>query len=177
MKTIALKVAMLLWLCISCASHAHSQSKETQPKKNTMQTKEELNKEVIRSFYEMLNQRQTERIKDLVAEDYKNESGSGPDIVLQGALQLLKAFPDIQWRLEDVIAEGDNVVVRQKMTGTHREIFQNLPATGKFVVSEGFALYQFKSGKIVYHKVLTDGRSFLQQLGLLPEHLILQPKQ
>src|SRR5690242_11092260 len=47
------------------------------------------------------------------------------------------AFPDQWWQIEDLIAEGDRVVARTAMTGTHLGDFFGIPATGRSVSVSG----------------------------------------
>ena len=50
---------------------------------------------------------------------------------------VVSAFPDCKYNPEDIIAEGDKVVVRYTLTGTHEGDFQGIPATGKKFKIEG----------------------------------------
>lgn len=163
--------AAVMWLAACCwvQAPAHNQ---IDANKLPMKTTQETNKNTIRMFYsEMLNQRKTDLIRSIVSEDYKNEFGSGPEFFERGVLQLLHSFPDVQWKIGDIIAEGEKVIVYQHMLGTHKNAFQGIAPTGKPVHVDGFASYEFKNGKIVSHRVITDGRTFLEQLGQLPPAL------
>jgi predicted ester cyclase len=128
----------------------------------------EVNKEIILNFYaEMLNKRQTERIDEIVSREYRNASGAGPEAIKQGALQLISAFPDIQWQVDEILSGDNKVIVKQRATGTHQGVFQGYAPSGKSFSTEGFALYKFSHGKIVCHQIITDRYSFLQQIGVL----------
>jgi len=59
------------------------------------------------------------------------------------------AFPDAQFRLQDLIAEGDKVVVRWTMQAHHQGSFFGLPPTGKPCTLDGIDIYQVADGKIV----------------------------
>ena len=80
------------------------------------------------------------------------------------------AFPDMSTTVEDVIAEGDKVVTRVTIRGTHQgEVEEYGPPTGKQVELEGITIHRFEDGKIVEEWNSYDNLSILQQLGLAPE--------
>lgn len=134
----------------------------------TMDTAQQ-HKAIIIQFYEQLNHRQLEQAALLAAEDYaNNQGGRGPAGFMAQVPQVLQAFPDAQWTLLSVAADGDKVFVRQQMRGTHEGVFQGIAPTHKAVINDGAAIYTFKGGKIIHHEVLTDRLGFLQQLGVLP---------
>lgn len=84
-------------------------------------------------------------------------------------LKLLAAFPDFSRTIEDMVAEGDKVVVRLNVRGTHRGEFQGIPATGKRVSSQVMVILRIADGKIAEAWEQYDGLSFMQQLGAIPK--------
>ncbi len=81
---------------------------------------------------------------------------------------LRAAFPDLQYTMDDVIAEGDKVVHRQTAHGTMKGAFQGMPATGKQATWTEMHIVRFANGKIVEHWANVDQVGMLQQLGLMP---------
>ncbi len=80
------------------------------------------------------------------------------------------AFPDMSTTVEDVIAEGEKVVTRVTIRGTHQgEVEEYGPPTGKQVELEGITIHRFEEGKIVEEWNSYDNLSILRQLGLAPE--------
>jgi steroid delta-isomerase-like uncharacterized protein len=80
------------------------------------------------------------------------------------------AFPDISATVEDVVAEGDKVVSRVTIRGTHQgEVEEFGPPTGRRVEVQGLSLHRIEDGKIVEEWNSWDNLSILQQLGLAPE--------
>jgi steroid delta-isomerase-like uncharacterized protein len=80
------------------------------------------------------------------------------------------AFPDMSATVEDVIAEGDKVVTRVTLRGTHQgEVEEFGPPTGRQVESQGLTLHRIEGGKIVEEWNSYDNLSLMQQLGLVPE--------
>jgi steroid delta-isomerase-like uncharacterized protein len=80
------------------------------------------------------------------------------------------AFPDISATVEDVVAEGDKVVSRVTIRGTHQgEVEEFGPPTGRRVEVQGLSLHRIEDGKIVEEWNSYDNLSLLQQLGRAPE--------
>ena len=88
----------------------------------------------------------------------------------QFVAMITTAFPDMSTTVEDVIAEGEKVVTRVTIRGTHQgEVEEYGPPTGKQVELEGITIHRFEDGKIVEEWNSYDNLSILQQLGLAPE--------
>lgn len=77
------------------------------------------------------------------------------------------AFPDIHKEIEDLIAEGDRIVVRYSMTGTHENEFEGIEPTGTEVSTTGIFIYRLEDGKIAESWLNYDGLNLLGQLGVL----------
>ena len=127
---------------------------------------------VHRLFEELMNQGNLALADDLFAPEnvhhFPDEDIHGPDGVKQMNKELRTAFPDWHISTDDVIAEGDKVVVRFTIHGTHqREGFDILP-TGKRVVYTGIDIFRIADGKIVEQWTEIDALGLLQQLGVIP---------
>ena len=132
------------------------------------------NKEVIRAFTEeVLNHGRWERMNDLVKEDFieldplpgQQQGRQGLKDVLVG---MRTAFPDMHWTIHEQIVEGDKVVTRFTWTGTHRDTFIGIPATGKPVEVKGVVIDRLEAGKMSDSRILMDTLGMLQQLGVIP---------
>lgn len=136
------------------------------------------NKALIKKLYEeSLNKRNWELLDELVDEDFTGLlEKKGADGFRQPLIPLINAFPDIAWRIEEMISEENHVNVRWTWQGTHSGQFQHLPPTNKKVVNEGVASYELADGKIIRAHVLTDRLGFLQQLEATPHDLTLLSK-
>jgi steroid delta-isomerase-like uncharacterized protein len=77
-------------------------------------------------------------------------------------------FPDMHFTIEDLIAEGDQVVTRWTLRATHRGEYHGVAATGRQVSETGISIYRFVDGKIVEGWVTSDNLGVMQQLGALP---------
>lgn len=78
---------------------------------------------------------------------------------------LLHAFPDIHVTVEDVIAEGDKVVSRNTVTGTHRGEYQGMPPTGRSVTYGEIFILRFEDGRIAEIWGVVDVLSQMRRLG------------
>ena len=134
----------------------------------------EENKTLLRRFHqEVLNERKLEVIDQLCAPDIVDHSappGSPPgmDWARQMISMLFAAFPDMKLTTEDLVAEGDKVVARYTMKGTHRGEFMGIPPTGKEVFITGMEVNRVVGGKFVEHWEVMDQLGMMQQLGLAP---------
>ena len=79
------------------------------------------------------------------------------------------AFPDLQFRVGDMIADGDIVAARITMEGTHQGEFMGIPATGKTISVEAMDFLRVANGKLVEHWGVTDQMAMMQQLGAMPD--------
>ncbi len=128
------------------------------------------NKLIIRRlFEEVINQRRFKELPVYVADSYTGPSGLKGAAGFEAPIApLIKAFPDIQWQLQEVIAEGDMVVVKWKWKGTQKAAYTHIPATGATITNDAMAIYTLKDGKVVKGQLQNDRLGFLQALGQLP---------
>jgi len=78
------------------------------------------------------------------------------------------AFPDVQYTLNELLAEADRVVARFTAHGTQTGAFQGIPATGKAVAMSAIAIYRVAGSKVVEQWLEYDMLGLLQQLGVIP---------
>lgn len=111
-------------------------------------------------------------VDELVAPDYVGHSSSPEINTREGHKQFLaalrRAFPDLEIKIEDQIAEGDQVVTRWTARGTHQGEFAGIPPTGKQVVMNGIDIDRIASGRLVECWTKSDDLGLLQQLGAIP---------
>ena len=80
------------------------------------------------------------------------------------------AFPDMRMVVEDVMAAGDKVVARVRITGTHQGAFMGMPATGKSVDVQLIDIIRFADDGLAHeHWGVMDALAMMQQLGAVPE--------
>lgn len=76
-------------------------------------------------------------------------------------------FPQYKAKVEEIMAEGDRVMVRATGKGVHKGAFNGIPATNKTVEFPFVVSYTIKGGKIVDHWLIADQSILLQQLGVI----------
>jgi len=133
------------------------------------------NKAVIRRFVEEVqNQKSEDAYWELNDPDFVNLAPLPPGVTpdREGGFAYLfgfmNAFPDSRVVIDDMIAEGDQVVTKKTFTGTHTGDFAGIPATGKKVTLQFVDIMRVRDGKIVEHWNCIDQLSFMQQLGVIP---------
>lgn len=139
------------------------------------------NKEVIRKLYEeCLNKRNYTLLNELVSEEYMGPRGEKGPEGLEGSVKpVIVSFPGVQWKIEDLLEEGDQVVVHWSWEAIQKAPYQGIATTNKLVKSEAIAIYHLKNEKITGAKMITDRLGFLLQLGVIPPELVPggQPKK
>jgi steroid delta-isomerase-like uncharacterized protein len=93
---------------------------------------------------------------------------TGAELAKEVFARLLRAYPDLDIRIEDLIGEGDKVVSRNTVTGTHRGEYMGLPATGKSVTYNEIFIFRFAGGRIAETWGVVDVLSQMRQLGVIP---------
>ena len=106
-------------------------------------------------------------IDELLAPDFIDHSlPAGMDPSFAGAKRAVKgaldAFPDGQWTVEDLIAEGEKVTIRWKMQATHEHAFRGIAPGGKPVTVTGITILRIAGGKIVERWVNWDSMALRQ---------------
>jgi steroid delta-isomerase-like uncharacterized protein len=138
-----------------------------------METEQE-NKAVVGRYYdEVLNQRKVELLDELAVEDYVEHDpfpgqGNGRADLKARVQLLLDAFSPIRFTVEDVIAEGDKVVVRWTNAGTHSGSFLGIPPTNKEFSVAGIDIHVVLDGRMAEHWHVVDQLAQMQQMGLIP---------
>ena len=131
---------------------------------------------VRREMVELFNHTgNLDAVEEIIAPDYVSyEPTSGQTRGIEGARQFAatfrQAFPDLENTIDDMVAEGDKVVVRFKARGTHdgeTEAFG--PATGRRMEITGITIKRVSEGKIAEAWTNFDALSMMQQLGMIQE--------
>jgi predicted ester cyclase len=133
----------------------------------------EANKAIIRRFKDdVLNGRDVDVLDEIVAEDYLDHAAfPGQEPGRRGVktrISYLLAALDPRWTAQDFIAEGDLVVARWSLAGTHRGEVLGLQPTGKEFTLNVIEQYRVKDGRMHEHWNVVDMFGLYQQLGLIP---------
>lgn len=130
------------------------------------------NKQVIRDYIDnAINKRQPETAEHYFAANYIEHNPHLPpgiDGKKKFITAVLKGFSDYHGKIEDIVAEGDEVVTRTLWTGTQDGPFLGRPATGNKVVFATSDFYRIENGKVVEHWDVVDSLPRAIALGLVP---------
>ena len=130
------------------------------------------NKAVVRRlFEEVFNQQHMAALDQILAPDFRTTfpaTPAGREGFKQALAAFFRAFPDNHNHVEDMIAEGDRVVVRGHLTATHQGEFMGIAPTGKQVTVQYIDIWVVENGKITQNWVQMDFLGMLQQLGVMP---------
>ncbi len=125
-----------------------------------------------RAYEEVYNQRDLAVLDELCDPDFVYHSASmtiqGLEAYKHFASLLFSAFPDGRFNIEDMIAEGDRVVVRHTFRGTHQGDFRGIPPTGKQVTTTAIVISRIANGKAIEAWFNGDDLGRMQQLGIIP---------
>jgi len=134
----------------------------------------EINKVVMRRFLEFVNTASEKLAQELISPDAifhvpgRPEPMRGPAGYLAVIGMMRGGFPDIQWTLEEMIAEDNKVAARFTMRGTHRGTFFGVPPTGKTIAVQAMNFYRLANGQFIEEHGQPDMLGLLQQIGAVP---------
>jgi steroid delta-isomerase-like uncharacterized protein len=134
----------------------------------------EQNKAVVSRFVEEVWENgNVDAIDALFTEDSilhdPTEDVRGPEAFKTYNERYLAAFPDLQYEIQDMIAEDDKVVFRARMRGTHEGEFMGFEATGERFDAEGIIIARIEDGMIAERWVSYDALGMMRQLGIVPD--------
>ena len=131
------------------------------------------NKSIAGNFFELMNNRHFHEMENLWAENHRLYY-SGNSIALDNKehLNLINnfflAFPDFKYVILDEISEGDRIVLRGKIQGTHQSDYHGIKATGKKIEINWVDIVEILGGKINNEWFLMDSLSLMNQIGAIP---------
>jgi predicted ester cyclase len=133
---------------------------------------------IIRFVEELWNQRKlavADEIFDMDCRTFQLRSGSpataeprGPQVIKAHISEWLSGFPDLQFTIEQMIAEADKVSTLLVMEGTHTGEWLGIQPNGKRLSIRMMTIHRIQNGKIIEDWVIVESLGFFQQLGILP---------
>lgn len=122
----------------------------------------EANKAVIRSYFEeVVNKGNLSLLEQTVS--------AKTEPLRQAISMFIAAFPDARTTVDEIIAEGDKVVVRSTTRATHKGALMGIQPTGRPVRYAGVDIFRLEDGKIAEHWFIRDHMTLMEQLGVLPK--------
>lgn len=140
-------------------------------------THEAENKATVRRLHEAFNSGDTEVISatidavfwpDVHIRTALKIDASGTELMKQIWGVLLRGFPDLHVEVDDVIAEGDKVVSRNTVTGTHEGEYMGVAPTGRTITWNEILIGRFVDGRVAETWGVVDVASQMRQLGIVP---------
>lgn len=135
----------------------------------------ERNKALMRRFVEeVINGGHLEVADELISPDHVNHDPTAPDHEpgREGLKQLIaayrRAFPDLRFEIQEMVAEGDSVALLWTLTGTHRGELMDIPPTGRSVHIYGSEINHFEDGLITESWAVSDALTLMRQIGHPP---------
>jgi len=145
------------------------------------------NAAIVRQHLALVNAGKWQEASEFLAIDVRHHLGSwqgGAEGVVEGRAALARNFEDIfrtfpDWRMDivELVTHGDDVIVRCRVSGTHRGVSRSkvnagflygVQPTGKRFEVQHIHWYKVRDGKIADHYANRDDAGMARQLGLLP---------
>lgn len=171
MKKLFTIIPLVFLLCFTFAC----QDKEAMAELDEFKAQAELEEQniaFVKRHYEELAKGDIEIIPELYASNlvyYNPAASDGPlslEEVIEHMKMVYKAIPDINWSIQDIIANGDMVISRNILKGTLKEDWKGVPATGEgFEITE-IVIVRIQDGKIVEAWIQIDTLGLMTQLGM-----------
>lgn len=127
----------------------------TQSPQNETASSEARNTAIMRRWFEEVwNSRRLATVHELLAPTTvihglsEAKAVAGPKGFLPFFSEFVGAFPDLHVDVEDVVAQGDQVVARVTLKGTHTGAGFGVAPTGRAVRTTGIAWAKFENGKV-----------------------------
>jgi steroid delta-isomerase-like uncharacterized protein len=142
----------------------------------TSTTQHASNKATFKRFHDAINTGDTELISKTIDEIVEPDvlirtplpvQATGAQALNEVFARLHRAFPDLHVTVEDLIAEGDKVVGRNSVTGTHQGEYMGLPPTGRSLAYNEIFIFRFVNGRIAETWGVVDVFSQMKQLGVI----------
>lgn len=130
--------------------------------------------DIVRESINAWNAHDPDGVAKLVSNDFASESDTlpaalrGPEAVRQVVQMYVRAFPDLHFEIEQILASADYVITRWRATGTHGGELMGIPPTNRGAVTHGCTVTEVKNGKMAREWVYWDTGNLLRQLGVLP---------
>lgn len=152
-----ISICMLGLALISCENASTEAPVTEAAPQEEVSSLEEDNKAVITKWIEARNTNDAEGALALWVDEWQER-------LTKGFNGTTEAFPDVNIGVDEMIAEGDKVVLRWTLTGTHQGNYQGIPATGKAIKWNGIDIYTLADGKIAGINRASDPNAIAKQL-------------
>jgi len=129
-----------------------------------------INKNIVRQWNERIWQKDQKAYTDLLSDNCIFHSLGGVNEIRETVGHILEAFPDARLTISDQIAEGDKVVTRWRIQGSHQGTLWGVVATGNPINYSGISINRLENGKIVEEWCELDLLTIMTQIGACTPH-------
>lgn len=142
-----------------------------------MSSTEATNKDLVRRYLNAFNEQDRDRLSDFLAADVVqhgiHEELHGVDEIHDFLRRHFEVFPNYSGDTKAMVTEGDTVVVRYSVSGTHEGKYLDVEPTGKTAEWTGMVMYRIEDGRIAEVWLEEDRLGLLEQLEVVepPAHL------
>ena len=129
----------------------------------------EKNKAIVRRWIEEVWQKANFSVIDeIIAKDFFVNYRENPnrEVYKKKVKSYYAGFPDFKCTIDDMVAEGDKVVIRWTGVGTHKGEFWGVAPTGKKVKMKGASIIRIEAGKMIEEWGYMDVLDVMKQLGI-----------
>ena len=130
----------------------------------------EANKAAIRRLYDETNKGNYDFLDELLAPDFTSYGGAGfkdlhgPAEFKELTMTFLTSFPDLWFQVDELIGEGDDILVSGTLSGTHKGDFYGMAATGNKVSWTGCAIFRFRGPQVIARWQEFDALGLMAQI-------------
>lgn len=134
---------------------------------------EELKATTRRYFDEVYGKRNMNVVYELVAPDFVYRTARPPitpdrEGLVQEPTLAFTAFPDLRLTIDELFVEGETIITRYTLVGTHEGDFYGVPPTHKPIKVSGVVIARTRDGKVTEAYRFEDDLLLMQQLGVMP---------
>lgn len=172
MKTIKYLSGIIAFLILLVMNSCQDkQANEELAKFKSMAQVQEQNKKIVQEVISAIDDNNFDKLNELFSNDFSLKV-PGLEIPLKkdDVFQAMKAhyasFPDWTHNIEDMIAEGDKVVVKLVQIGTHKELYEGISATGKKITNPAIHIMTIVDGHVKDWWGIEDNLGMMIQLGM-----------
>ncbi len=153
-----MKKYLLTLLGLILCSPAHAADRNTYKKDITL-------------WYEAFNKKDPTLLDKILSEDWVDipsapGQSAGPEGIKHAFAQLTTTFPDFKVTIQEILQDGNKVIVRSEITGTQEKAFRGFPSKNRKMAMQAVDIHEFKDGKIIRTWHTEDWMTGLRQLGV-----------
>ena len=130
----------------------------------------EANKAAIRKLYDETNAGNLDFMNEILAPDFTSYGGAGfqdlhgPAEFIELTRTFLKSLPDLWFQIDELIGEGDDILVSGTLSGTHAGEWYGIPPTNKKITWTGCAIFRFRGDQIIARWQEFDALAIMAQM-------------